>query len=490
MKLISLHRLRADQTNPRQRDEKRMELVQLSLKKLGFVLPIYVDKSDMILSGHQRTDAARELGLTKVPVETVTHSNKAALNLLFNRSTNDFAIDDYRNGDIDVDAIAALGHALPDVTDLYPCLKAEAREVMPLAKVHAAQMIDYAGMVGKSLARKGVHMPIVLTEGGYVVNGIGRLQHAAERGWETINCVTIPNAATVFARAVLNTLSMDFDMSRVEDDLRPNAFRRARQKRTYVGSGFIFPLTRKAPKHFDLKAERERWFEVYGKSILDFGAGHGTEAAILRGIGAKVTTFEPYPCHRTRDELDVSRGRRSAREFLDAVAAGREFDSIVLSSVLNSVPFPADRAHIVTICAALASRETQLFAVARSRADATWQGITTGGVLSDNTRGMTGFPLESEDGAIIGDVPNVPKIQKYFGSREFYDLFRQRFETVSIGRHMNAVTAWCADPLPIDIAALRAALLFEFDLPYPGGRRMGLADRALKVFSQRLGVLL
>ena len=37
---------------------------------------------------------------------------------------------------------------------------------------------------------------------------------------------------------------------------------------------------------------------------------------------------------------------------------------------------------------------------------------------------------------------------------------------------------------------LAAALRFEFDLPYPGGRRLGMAEEALAAFSTRLGVSL
>lgn len=63
------------------------------------------------------------------------------------------------------------------------------------------------------------------------------------------------------------------------------------------------------------------------------------------------------------------------------------------------------------------------------------------------------------------------------------------FERVEIGRHINNVTAMCSQPRPVDPVALRAALEFEFDLPYPNGR-MGLVPEALTAFSDRLQVSL
>ena len=40
----------------------------------------------------------------------------------------------------------------------------------------------------------------------------------------------------------------------------------------------------------------------------------------------------------------------------------------------------------------------------------------------------------------------------------------------------------------VDTARLAEALDFEFDLPYPDGTTLGLAERARKVFEKRLGV--
>ena len=45
-------------------------------------------------------------------------------------------------------------------------------------------------------------------------------------------------------------------------------------------------------------------------------------------------------------------------------------------------------------------------------------------------------------------------------------------------------------PKRVNPKVLRAALEFEFDLPYADGTRMGLVDMALQAFSKRLGVKL
>lgn len=50
----------------------------------------------------------------------------------------------------------------------------------------------------------------------------------------------------------------------------------------------------------------------------------------------------------------------------------------------------------------------------------------------------------------------------------------------------NNINAACASARPVDHAKLRAAIEFEFNLPYPDGTRMNLVQCAMDAFSQRL----
>nr|WP_274706772.1 methyltransferase domain-containing protein [Allorhizobium sonneratiae] len=284
---------------------------------------------------------------------------------------------------------------------------------------------------------------------------------------------------------------MDFRLNDgFRDVLRTNAFRRARQRRKALGSGYLFPLRESGKERcrdFSISANAGRLKATFGPRILDFGCGHGDEARMLRKIGIGVTTFEPF--RSTGGVPSRKRGRYSASAFLRAVKDGQRFTSILLSSVLNSVPFDADRRHILTICAALCDPETTLFAAARSRHDPNWvetsQGIGLGKTAARSAR----FILLDEPGMSVSELNANPKVQRYFQPSEFRSLFEDLFEDVSIGLHINNVTATCRRPKPIDLDRLRQALRFEFDLPYPEGR-MGFADKALSAFSQRLGVSL
>ena len=121
IKLVPIDAVKASEYNPRRNDEKRLALAELSLRKLGFLLPIYADEHGEILSGHQRQLVARRMGFPEIPVEYVSEKElgeRKAVNVLFNRATNDLqkqdtcAIVKKRLYEMDIQAMT---EALPDI---------------------------------------------------------------------------------------------------------------------------------------------------------------------------------------------------------------------------------------------------------------------------------------------------------------------------------------------------------------------------------------
>jgi len=490
IELVAPSSLYGDTRNPRETDPDRLELIRLSLQKFGFLLPLYATSERMLLSGHQRSTAADDLGwLVPVVIGQKNGCDTAGANLTFNRATNDFALTDIDHSRISAADLLKQLASLPDTENRYPCLITERRSVPELLALNFEKFERYAANAARQLASYGFQMPIIVSAEGEVINGIGRLQDASARQEAEIECVVLDSSIDPDLVAfALNRLSMDFQFSEpFRDILRSNAYRRSRQRRTSLGSGFLFALGAGRCKDFSPGREAARMRSLYGSRVLDFGAGHGDEAKILRKIGLKVTTFEPYKSNGQKP--CVKAGRRTARRFLKTVAEGQTYSSIFLASVLNSVPFPGDRDHIVTICAALASPETVLYAAARSCKDPNWRECSVGIGLGTTAARSARFILKDEPGTAVSELNDAPKIQKFFQPSEFERLFKQRFGSVEIGVHINNVTAICSKPLQIDRKALVDALSFEFDLPYPGGR-MGLVCEAIQAFEKRLEVQL
>ena len=68
MEIISLkiEEVRPYENNPRH-NEEAVSLVANSIREFGFNVPILLDKNGVIVAGHTRYEAAKELGLEEVP---------------------------------------------------------------------------------------------------------------------------------------------------------------------------------------------------------------------------------------------------------------------------------------------------------------------------------------------------------------------------------------------------------------------------------------
>lgn len=502
IEVVPIGRVQPSTYNPRKADERRLDVVELSLRKLGWLLPVYANRGGEITSGHQRHYVAMRMGLAVVPVEYIEDCDLAtrkALNIVFNRGTNDL-----RPGTTPKDLtdalnrsnVYALADALPDIprdADAFMrCARAATVPVDTMCKANAGRWVPYARNISRTLRVHGIVMPIIATRDNVIVNGIGRLEMLAEKKIETAKVVYIEDHERDFANAVLNLLSMDFDIhTRYDDVLRYNSFRRARRVRFELGRGFTFAAFGSTLcKDIDIKnAEtQKRWAAVYGRVVLDFGAGHLHETEMLRDAGMDVTPFEPYRVTKG-DAIDKEESLALTREFLRVVATGKQWSSIFISSVLNSVPFLQDRQHIIRIVSALCGKTTKVYVAASSRKETGWTNFERE-FLNESSSRLVQFKLDYEPGIALGDISKVPKVQKYHSTHELYELMKSGFETVKVIPQDVSVYAIACQARPVDPDELRKALQFEFELPYPDDSTMGLSSDARAAFSQRLGIAL
>ena len=75
--LWPLDRLRPYERNPRTHSPEQIAKIAASITEFGFTNPILVDGEAGIIAGHGRLEAARQLGLTQVPVIELTHLSEA-----------------------------------------------------------------------------------------------------------------------------------------------------------------------------------------------------------------------------------------------------------------------------------------------------------------------------------------------------------------------------------------------------------------------------
>lgn len=487
--------------NPRKVFENRLSLVELSLSRFGFLLPIYVDCDGEILSGHQRHYiATTRLNAKFVPVvrtRKLNRSESRCINLLFNRATNDMTTVADSESLADVLAksdIPARVAALPrlDVTsdEFFPIVQAEDIDVVDL--LDRNPVWDDVGGVAMSIRMAEIGetsiMPIVVTkQGRQIVNGRARAAAAGKLGQATIRATSIPDAQYEEAAGLLNLLSMKYEVeTTLADDLRANAFQAAPLVRHSMSVNSTYELTNyKSPiRYFDpgKKEHAEAWLRHYGPNVLDFGAGNYLDASNMQAMGANAAAFEPYFAWDRQKAWDAAE-----KWFFSRVIDGREFDSIFLSNVMNTVPFESDRRKVVRIIAALASSRTIVYSTSRHITALAARNI----MGSDHNRislRSNSLRVTGEAGMLVANCAVKPCVQKFHSRSDLAQLWATEFQHVDANESSTHAFVRCSNPRPVDYRALVEALEFEFDLPWEDGERFNRVDRAIEVFEKRLGV--
>ena len=494
--LVSIDSVHPSSYNPRTADPRRLDLLELSIRKLGFIHPLYADENGELLSGHQRQFVSKRMGLTQLPVgrtAAMDLNTRKAVNIAFNRGTNDFNVQDTCKtlaAMLEAHDPVGLASRLADCPPekFFRCMHPESVPLDELLAANVGRWIQYARNISCTLEGHGIILPIICTPDRKVVNGIGRLQLAGERKQPFVDVVTINEEEAAFANVMLNYLSMDFDIhTRYADLLRYNSFRRPSGVKKWLGQSFTFALVKSnACKTFDLSssANRAKWIRQYGRTICDFGCGLMDETRIVRSIGVKSIPFEPYFLDANR-EICPPLARKIAREFLEEIASGVKFDSIFLSAVLNSVPFLEDRKHVICILAALCLPGTKVYAHAASDHSRNYLNANGADMVSRTANSQSKFNLDYEPRITIGELGAKPKVQKYHTPAEWYALWHEFFARVIVSESSTDVMCIADRPRPVSQERLVAALRHEFNLPYPDGSRMELTAEALEAFRKR-----
>jgi ParB-like chromosome segregation protein Spo0J len=85
---VALDRIKPNPRNTRTHSKKQIRHIADSIQAVGFAAPVLIDESGVLLAGHGRLEAAKVLGLKRIPavvVEGLTEARKRALLLADNR---------------------------------------------------------------------------------------------------------------------------------------------------------------------------------------------------------------------------------------------------------------------------------------------------------------------------------------------------------------------------------------------------------------------
>ena len=514
--MVPLKKIEEAAYNPRKRMPERMEFLRMSIRKLGFLLPLYATPTGHLLSGHQRSQVARELGCRHIPVvevEGLKEDRLKQLNIVFNRATNDMGAEDTSENLFDKLQASGIDDVLDKVRDkdplgddFYRCKSPEMLKTLDV--VTKVERAYHAGSVAfcKQLLKEGIVMPVVMTHDlSRVINGQYRLLAAAEMfgdGEELLEyypVVRVSEEEAAVSELLLNMISMKFTIEDQHADMiRYGAYRAQRIDRNLVQSLRFFADNYKAVSAtVSLEKPKEfwhKWRKEHGETVLDFGAGRRHNLPVLQKKGVKCVEFEPYPVpwedqykgkvNMVVPSIDLS--RKLAEWTCDEVRDGTKFDSIFLPAVINSIPFFPDRMKVLAVIHAICHFDTRFYGSTRSLEGKKMNPMTK--LFGHDGRptapgGMFEVPYEND--VVLGDISNDPKIQKFMGVAELRAMLEVFWKKVEIWENKGAYHYYrCSHPKRVNFTLLAQALVFEFDLPYPGGS-VDRYEYALDAFSHR-----
>lgn len=70
---IAVAQLRPHPRNARTHSRKQLRMIARSIERFGFLAPVLIDQDNVILAGHARVEAAKQIGRDSVPCRRVSH---------------------------------------------------------------------------------------------------------------------------------------------------------------------------------------------------------------------------------------------------------------------------------------------------------------------------------------------------------------------------------------------------------------------------------
>ena len=135
---LPIHDLRPYQNNPRLHPKTQIDKLARAISHFGFLIPVLIDDQNTVLAGHARIEAARKIGLPKIPCIRANHlseAQKRTFTIVDNRlaedATWDFQVlakevEFLQSEGID---LAATGFELPEVEMIFDAADATASNI-------------------------------------------------------------------------------------------------------------------------------------------------------------------------------------------------------------------------------------------------------------------------------------------------------------------------------------------------------------------------
>lgn len=305
---VNLHDITPADYNPREISDEQFKVLQDSIKDLGYVIPILVNrKNNVIIAGHQRTKAGLSIGIDKAPAFFVD-GIMAGDEIKFNQFHN--GVDLKQRYYPEVFEKVELGFHTIDNNQIEVVRSEQAQYIKELCKL----IQNYGNVFCAVICRQKV-----ILHTNYVI--------ACQLLNLRVNISVIPD--DLYDKAI-GYFSQDYGKYTYKNI----------KKNTYVqGLAQMHRLAGDENK----KANKSHLYEEVVlpfikshdiESVLDFGCGKGAYIKLLSEY-MDATGLEFY--HNNGRAINMSAGNRDIDKLIKHIKTKGLFDLVICDSVLNSV---------------------------------------------------------------------------------------------------------------------------------------------------------
>lgn len=437
--------------NPRRITLEDMERLRKSVSILGVVKPIIATKGGLIVAGHQRTKALKAINVQVAPVfllNEVSIQDEIRFNQLHNGT------------DLDGDVVVTI--APGKVTGKFEeVLEIEGDMRSPLAAVRQS--------ICRLILKYGPWGAAVADEEGNVI-------HAAQYA---LACKALGITCRIYRvkdrEQAVQYLGAEYGVFSYEHlDRTTYAQTLAQMKRLRGGK----------------RDNRSTLYEKLvipslkpGMRVLDFGCGFGDYVAKLKRQGVNIHGVEFFRKGDRVNAIDPKAVRLMCRALFRSIRQDGLFDVVICDSVLNSTDRIEAENDVMICLNAMCKPDGQVFFSGRRRDHV--EGALRAREQKDHLRRLE---FLDKDGFSAIFREGVWTYQKYHREEDALMLAHRFIGEGASYTHAHSSTTWqlaCPKNIDLNEGDIITALRREFNLPWPNGRRVDLADEVEAAWLER-----
>jgi ParB family chromosome partitioning protein len=424
--------------NPRKISQKQIETLKDSINKVGFVIPILINrKNGVIIAGHQRTKTAKLCGLKKVPAFYV----------------NDIVLGDEIKFNQMHNAIDLSKDAFPKLLKHYQIEKFiqidnkdfENKKVMATsAKEICKLIIKYGNVLSCVICRDTV------------VYGCEYVKACQLLGLK-VNSYICDDSKYDNLIYFLNQQYGKFSYDGIKRDTFVQGLaqmnrlpKNGKEKKSRLYETMVLPYMK----------DREK-----GTTILDFGCGRGEYINLLKGKYNAVGV-EFYNNNHTG--INISKGQRMIDDLIKYFETRKNFDVVVCDSVLNSVDSIEAESAVMSFLNLMATDRLFISGRSKNHIEKVME------ITKDfNTEKNWMYYLDA-DGFTANYRAGHWFFQHFHTKEDVYELMNKYgFNIVKFCDGGSSYQCECKKVKNLSKEQYIKAIDFEFNLPLPNGKRYG-----------------